>query len=172
MIIHYEWFNGTEQSIWLYFVNKTDKTIKNITWVVRVNGTDDQLELVCDDGYEDNGRIHRYFFNTQYSDLGYGGVHVDEVTVTYEDGTVETNPELKEESNLRMQVAEAERRKVPAYYTEPVTFSFGSKPKAEPGTAEALKEEKSKYIKYGIIGLIVFFPVGIYFLYKASQVGK
>ncbi len=172
MLIHYGWFNGTEHNIWFYFVNKTGKSIKNITWVVKVSGTEDELELNCDDGYADDDRIHRYIFNTQYTDLDYTGVHVESVSVTFSDGTVLENPELKEEPKLRGQVANAESRRTTAYYVEPTQFSFGSKTSCVSGTKEELLQQKKKNTTLGIVFLFLCWPVGIYFFYKASQISK
>ena len=172
MLIHYAWFNGTENNIWFYFVNKTGKSIKNITWVVKVSGTEDELELNCDDGYDNSGRIHRYIFNTRYTGLGYTGVHVESVTVTFSDGTVLENPELKEESKLRSLVADAEVRRTVAYYEEPTQFSFGSKTSGVSGSKEELLQQKKKNTTLGIVFLFLCWPVGVYFLYKASQISK
>ena len=172
MLIHYGWFNGTEHNIWFYFVNKTGKTIKNISWVVKVSGTEDELELNCDDGYADDDRIHSYIFNTKYTDLDYTGVHVESVSVTFSDGTVLENPELKEEPELRLQVANAERRRTTAYYKEPTQFSFGSKTSGVSGSKEELLQQKKKNTTLGIVFLFLCLPVGIYFFYKASQISK
>lgn len=169
MLIHYAYFNGIEHNIWFYFVNKTGKSIKNISWVVKVSGTEDELELNCDDGYENSDRIYRYIFNTQYTDLDYTGVNVESVTVTFSDGTVLENPQLREEHNLRSQVADAERRKTTAYYTEHTNYSTQELTQF---SKEELLEMKKKNKKLGIIFLFLFSPVGIYFLYKASQISK
>ena len=172
MLIHYGWFNGTEQNIWFYFVNKTGKTIEKISWVVKVSGTEDELELNCDDGYADDDRIHRYIFNTRYTDLDYTGVHVESVTVTFSDGTVLENPELKVEPKLRSQVADAESRRTIAYYVEPTQFSFGSGSGITGATKEELLKEKKKNTTYGIVTLFLCWPLAIYFFYKVSKINK
>ena len=167
MLIHYAYFNGLEHNIWFYFVNKTGKSIKNISWVVKVSGTEEKLELNCDDSYDDSNRIYRYIFNTRFTDLGTTGVHVESATVTFSDGTVLENPQLREEHNLRSQVADAESRKTIAYYTEHTNYSTNELAQF---SKEELLEMKKKNKKLGIIFFFLFFPVGVYFLYKASQI--
>ena len=169
MLIHYAWFNGTQQNIWLYFVNKTGKSIKNISWVVKVSGAEEELVLDCDDGYDNSDRIYHYTFNTQYTDLDYAGVQVISVTVTFSDGTVLENTQLREESNLRSQVADAESRKTIAYYTEHTNYSTRE---LRQFSKEELVAMKKKNTKLGIIFFFLFFPAGLYFLYKASQISK
>ena len=178
MLIHYGWFNGTEQSIWFYFVNKTGKSIKKITWVVKVNGAEDELELNCEDGYDNSNRIYDYIFRTRYTDLDYTGVHVKSATVTFSDGTILENPELKEEPKLRTQVANAESRRTTAYYVEPTQSGFGSKAKTNGSSGanstpkEELIKEKKHNVTLGVICLFIFWPAAIYFFYKASKISK
>lgn len=171
MIIHYEYFNGIEQNIWLYFVNRTGKSIEKITWVVKVNGVDDELELNCREGYSNSDEIHRCIFTTKYKNLDYGGVKVIEVIVTFSNGDICNYTELKEDQNLRRLIANAEFRHKPvAYYEEPMQFGLKeddlNKPKDE------LKKDKKKKIIWGIIFLFIFWPIGAFLLYEAYQISK
>lgn len=54
----------------------------------------------------------------------------------------------------------------------PIYQATGYYPKTETYQVKELKKQKDKYVILGIVFICIFWPVGVYFLYKAYQTSK